>query len=71
MTKRHFESIAAIIAYEHRLARGAARPEGLTENIAHKLADYFANENPRFDRQRFLVACGVLIKPVTTMEAAK
>jgi hypothetical protein len=30
------------------------------DQISYRLADTFALENPRFDRDRFLVACGVL-----------
>ena len=29
------------------------------KEAAHGLADVFAASNPRFDRQRFLTACGV------------
>lgn len=29
------------------------------QTIAHRLADLFALDNPRFDRSRFLKACGV------------
>lgn len=28
-------------------------------NMAHNMADAFAEDNPRFDRNRFLKACGV------------
>ena len=27
--------------------------------IANEFADYFAKDNPRFDRDKFLSACGV------------
>lgn len=27
------------------------------QNIAHRLADQLRNDNPRFDRQRFIDAC--------------
>ena len=27
--------------------------------ISRKLADYFATQNPRFDRSRFMQACGL------------
>lgn len=51
MTKRHFIAIAAILKSEHS-------PGQSSQAVAIRLADYFANENPRFDRQRFLTACG-------------
>lgn len=54
MTKRHFEAIAKILA----------TADGMYEYhtkvyIANQLADYFEQENPRFDRDRFLKAAGV------------
>jgi len=29
------------------------------EDIAKQLADYFAAQNPRFDRERFMQVCGL------------
>lgn len=40
-----------------------ARAVDLADNkvdVAYNLASIFANDNPRFDRARFLEACGVL-----------
>ena len=65
MSKKHYEAIANRIALvssgtkyltENTAARGHQR--GVVE-LASVLADYFATENPRFDRERFLAACGV------------
>lgn len=69
MTKRHFMAIAKIVDNAKVTAcsadtaqrkadyeRGA---EGTRKHIATALADMFAGENPRFDRERFLAACGV------------
>lgn len=36
--------------------------EPTVERVAGELADYFKGDNPRFDRERFLEACG-LSKP--------
>ena len=63
MTKKHYEAIAAIIASTRNNAtlypsNGHARGETL-EVTASRLADYFTTDNPRFDRARFLQACGV------------
>lgn len=65
MTKRDYEAIAAIIK-ERREAAGKAKsgPTRLTIRftaaaIARLLADYFASANPRFDRNKFLEACGL------------
>lgn len=31
-------------------------------NMVYDLADYFAQDNPRFDRDRFLEACGLRVR---------
>jgi hypothetical protein len=48
MTKKHFTAIAKILNTTTQRA-----------NIARSLADYFETENPNFDRERFLTACGI------------
>ncbi len=55
MTKKHYEAIAAAFRAYITTNTGAniARP------IAKDLADYFATDNPKFDRARFLQACGI------------
>lgn len=68
LSKKHYESIAAVIAsrvktlehpeVEGYFEDGSAFDE--VESIANELADYFATDNPaKFDRARFLRACGV------------
>jgi len=52
LTKKHFKRIAEEINTE-------ILKENNAEKLAVKLAEYFATENPNFDRQRFLTACGV------------
>jgi hypothetical protein len=54
MTKKHFIQLAKIIdqfnwtdTYDQRA------------RMANTIADMLAGENPRFDRGRFLAACGV------------
>lgn len=51
MTRRDFELIAGAVLSATRC--------GHTEHVARELADRLASTNPRFDRQRFLEACGV------------
>lgn len=29
------------------------------DSLIHELADYFKQENPKFDRKRFMAACGL------------
>jgi len=57
MTKKQFEAIAKILG--KRLAGKVKAPIGEYETIEHiasDFAEYFANENPRFDENRFLEA---------------
>jgi len=53
--QQHYEAIAAIIQ-EERIVYGYPQP---CRRFATKLADYFAKDNPRFDREKFLEACGL------------
>lgn len=67
MTRKNFEAIAAIVKSNipnagtgtgYMFDENAAGQTYAAENIADELADYFATENPNFNRQRFLKACG-------------
>ena len=61
MTKKHYEAIAAIIAstYRNALLYKSVRATESIEVTASRLADYFAADNPKFNRSRFLIACGI------------
>lgn len=69
LTKKTFEAVAAILEsntvpdvaqYAAGFDEGwATGMEEMRENIADELANYFATENPNFDREKFLNACGV------------
>lgn len=62
MTRKHFIAIAALLKSNGIVKPAAGFDEGYaaaTDNIAEELATMFANENPRFDRARFLEACRV------------
>jgi hypothetical protein len=52
MTRRHFQAVADV------LRASGAHPDAVRD-IALALADVFAADNPRFDEERFLTACGV------------
>ena len=72
MTKKHFNKIALIIADSvsdkiDKSGKSGWESEQIARaykmaasQIALDMADFFADENPAFDRSRFLNACGVL-----------
>lgn len=60
--KQHHKAIAEIIkTTAFWLSHGPERIDRyrviLPESLANNLADYFTQDNPRFDRTRFLTAC--------------
>ena len=57
-TRQHYKAIAAIIR-PHLLVSKIREDGAQVADIALELADYFAQDNPRFDRERFLEACGL------------
>lgn len=67
MSKKHFERFATIISHEIYTGENILN-KGLecgnawrdcAKNIALNMADFFANENPRFNKGKFLEACGI------------
>lgn len=56
MTKKDFELIVAVFAAE---PVQLLEDREIIENLAESLADALATTNPKFDRARFLAACGV------------
>jgi len=62
MSRKNFERTAAILKIQVNKAwesgGGLARLSEIGE-IANALADSFQEDNPRFDRERFLAACGL------------
>lgn len=56
MSKKHFIAIAANI--QDVKLQGILDPTAAVEQVAQQLADVFEDDNPRFDRQQFLTACG-------------
>ena len=67
MTRKHFEAVAEIIRLSAPLEPALHENESIwidgakdmLGRVASDLADLFAQENPRFDREKFLRACGV------------
>lgn len=54
VSKKDFKAVAEIIKKNN-----CWREEYYTEKTAIDFADYFATQNPQFDRERFLQACGI------------
>lgn len=62
LSKKHYEAIARIASDNYRLGLDAKRrgAEGDWGRwMICNLADYFAADNPKFDRSSFLKACGL------------
>lgn len=57
-TRQHYKAIAKII---EETKSGEQLWDGQANRIAIKLIDYFATDNPRFDREKFLTACGLQV----------
>ena len=59
MTKKDFEAIARALKDQHdALAPLTAAQERILLSTAKDIAGVCAAQNPRFDRARFLAACG-------------
>ena len=70
LTKKDFKAVAETIRAERdfvlelepddcRDVNPKIAALGTVDEIVRKLADYFAMQNPHFDRKRFLTACGL------------
>lgn len=57
MEHRHFATVAAIIKGMRRVGDSTSNFDA--DHVAHHFADELAPTNPRFDRARFLKACGL------------
>jgi hypothetical protein len=64
MSKKHYEAVAAMLK-RRGLAEGASGARAVRE-VARELADLYAEDNPRFDRDRFLEAAGFVSLASTT-----
>jgi hypothetical protein len=68
LSKKDYEAVAGIVKRAREVAANKAIHEPnawvgganiMSKAIALGVADYFAADNPRFDRVRFLKACGL------------
>lgn len=69
MSRKHYEHIAAAIKRQVELIRiqvadsdSAHIAEEIAEDLANDVANQFEADNPNFDRDRFLAACGFTTK---------
>ena len=56
--RRHYESVAKVIASAQEGARGNSAEECGVSSVMLKLTNLFAADNPNFDHKRFIKACG-------------
>ena len=57
LIKKDFEAVAEII--RHMTASTSLDEQAAAIPIANELADYFATQSSRFDREQFMMACGL------------
>lgn len=57
MTRKDYQLIADVIKVERNASRGAAKLA--VETVAASMAIALKRDNPRFDADRFLAACGI------------
>lgn len=55
MTRKDFEDLAAVVA---SLSSETEETDRMKRFMAYRLADFCKARNVRFDRDRFLIACG-------------
>jgi hypothetical protein len=59
MTRKDHQAIADAIKSEYEIYSGFASSDEALRNIIHRIANVFAADNPRFNRQHFYTACGI------------
>lgn len=62
MTRKDYEMIAKALKTQIEISRTYSEQDGefAVVNIAFDLIEDLAKDNPRFDKDRFLKACGVI-----------
>jgi len=61
MTRKDYELIAKAIAEAFEWEQGKTEREHAISRVAHILANSLRNDNPRFNEDRFLKACGTTL----------
>lgn len=57
MTKKTYIVVAKVLQNSYKMAGDSPSSYKIVEYIAGQLVDMFAQDNPRFDRERFSRAC--------------
>jgi hypothetical protein len=57
----HYQQVAAVLNHRRASFDAPERSDGgwAVDWIADDFCELFAADNPRFDRRRFLIACGI------------
>lgn len=72
LTTRDYRAIAAIIDKVQLIADPSrTNAAHVVKYIVSDLADYFVGDNPLFNRERFLTACGIEPEPEHLCEQCK
>ena len=58
MTRKDYEAIASVVSYVGDMHQHEQEKYSVVAMLAEGLADTLAEDNARFDRSRFLEACG-------------
>ena len=59
MSKKHFKALAEALRITMRAVDLERDPKKAVRELAEEVARIAAQTNPRFDRSRFLAACGM------------
>lgn len=65
-TRKHYRAFADMVknnSQEFTGLNGLITVNMVRTRFCNDLADYFAADNPQFDRERFLTACGIGLEP--------
>lgn len=58
LKKKHYEAIAEVLRINRSLCKPNPTMQTAIDGVAGSMANYFATENPKFDRKKFLKLCG-------------
>jgi hypothetical protein len=58
-SRKHYCAVAAIIASDRTAMNTSYDYRAALESVAHRMADHYQADNPKFNRARFLAACKV------------